>query len=174
MAKSLNSERVNHAFGHPHERAVRKLIDALLALLPPPSPLQAAAEEEGEVTAVATSQEGEGAAADATQPVAAAPAQQSAVESGRRGVFSEKQCEVIRGWSMDFDRSLRADREGRGLGGNAAGPGRRLGGDGPPSSMLDSMAEDVDVVEDAPPPGPGAMRMSERERRLAALARRGL
>ena len=156
LAKALDSPRASTAFGHPHARAVRKLLDALLALLPPEQPVHG--EGSGVVDTMASD-------AGGLRPPG--------------GPFSDKQCAVLRGWGTDFRRSFPAFG-----GGAAAGPGRRL--DGAPvdvgdnsegaSASAGSVAIDDGETSRAVESSVSltAAAMSDRERRLAALARRGL
>ena len=138
---------------------MRRLLDALLALLPPQIPAAAGPFTGG---AAAGSFPGahvqplqEEAAVDAPEQLPTPPAQQAA-EGGRRlfRVFSEKQCEMIRGWSTEYERSFRPDSEG----GGGAGPGHRLGGD----ELRVSGAVDVHVGDAAAPPSEGPGEMSEK------------
>ena len=190
FAKALRPERLTHSFGHPHARAVRKLLDALDALLPSPHSMQSTMAESASAGAPDVGDAARSAdAADAADSATAAGGTDSAPASAppsavSRQLFSDKQCEVVRGWLVDFNRAFEGGDIVKNAAAERAGAGHRLGRGA--EAEAEDLAVSVDdgegywdssvvtVVASNLEQTGASSAASERERRLAALARRGI
>ena len=179
FAKSLQSERMAHSFGHPHARAVRRLLDVMVALLP----VEPAAEVTAHGGGSDDDDEGEVVVVNA-HPAAAGeqqlPPQEGGTPARMASLFSEKQCASLRAWDAEFARAFSFE-----LGGDAAasraGVGRRLGGDQvrDAANLEEKAGPSRDVRQTTPARASSSTfsttsAMTERELQAAALARRGL
>ena len=128
-------------------------------------------------------------AADAADSATAAGGTDSAPASAppsavSRQLFSDKQCEVVRGWLVDFNRAFEGGDIVKNAAAERAGAGHRLGRGA--EAEAEDLAVSVDdgegywdssvvtVVASNLEQTGASSAASERERRLAALARRGI
>ena len=112
---------------------MRKLLDALDALLPSPHSMQSTMAESASAGAPDVGDAARSAdAADAADSATAAGGTDSATASAppsavSRQLFSDKQCEVVRGWLVDFNRAFEGGDIIKNAAAERAGAGHRLG-----------------------------------------------